>query len=92
MRRSPRITASVALAALVPIRSPRGSPPTTSCATDHRIDADASFLTNGAVIGIPTGLLIARFHPDPTATGEYRVEWRINRGNAATMFVTVEST
>lgn len=44
---------------------------------------------DGVVLGIPTGLLIAQFHPDLTTPGDYTIRWRLNNGNEQHMFVTV---
>ena len=59
-------------------------------ASDYSIDADASVLVNGAVLGIPTGLLTAQFNPDPDTAGDYVISWRLNNGNEQSMFVTVD--
>ena len=58
-------------------------------ATDYWIDATASVAANGAVLGVPTGLLTAQFHPDPAAAGDYTIRWSVNNGNTQPMFVTV---
>jgi hypothetical protein len=58
-------------------------------ASGYWIDADASIPANGAVLGIPTGLLIAQFHPDPDVAGDYVITWRINNGNSQPMYLTV---
>lgn len=68
----------------VRIFAPRG-------ARDYSIDADESVLVNGAVLGIPTGLLTAQFHPDPDVPGIYDIRWRLKRGNVQWMSVEVES-
>ena len=67
----------------VGIRAPKG-------ASGFSIDATASVLVNGAVLGIPTGLLLAQFHPDPDTPGDYEITWKLRRGNRQHMFVTVE--
>ena len=59
-------------------------------AGEYSIEANASIAANGAVLGIPTGLLTAQFHPDPDATGDYTIRWRINNGNEQSMFLTVD--
>lgn len=61
-------------------------------ASGYTIDANASVLANGAVLGIPTGLLTAQFHPDPGVAGDYVITWRLWKGNAQDMFVTVAET
>lgn len=66
----------------VRIRAPKG-------ASGYSIDATASEAVNGAVLGIPTGLMIAQFHPDPGTPGDYEITWRMRRGNHQHMFVTV---
>lgn len=66
----------------VRIRAPKG-------AASYWIDADASVEVNGAVLGIPTGLLLAQFHPD--TPGDYEIIWRMRRGNDQHMFVTATS-
>ena len=58
-------------------------------ASDYSIDANTSVLVNGAVLGIPTGLLTAQFNPDPDTAGEYVISWRLNNGNEQSMFITV---
>ena len=58
-------------------------------ATDYSIDATASVPANGAVLGIPTGLLKAQFNPDPDVPGDYAIRWRLNNGNEQWMFLTV---
>lgn len=58
-------------------------------ASGYWIEADASVPANGAVLGIPTGLLIAQFHPDPDVNGDYVISWRINNGNSQPMYLTV---
>jgi hypothetical protein len=59
-------------------------------ASDYSIDANASVLVNGAVLGIPTGLLNAAFNPDPDTPGDYVISWRLNNGNEQLMFLTVD--
>jgi hypothetical protein len=58
-------------------------------ATDYSIDATASVLVNGAVLGIETGLLEAQFNPDADVPGDYAIRWRLNNGNEQWMFLTV---
>ncbi len=60
-------------------------------ATAYWIDANSSVPANGAVLGVPTGLLTAHFHPDPDVAGDYTIRWSVNNGNTQPMFVTVES-
>lgn len=67
----------------VRIRAPKG-------ASGYSIDAAASVPVDGAVLGIPTGLLLAQFHHDPDTPGDYEITWRLRRGNHQHMFVTVE--
>ncbi len=67
----------------VRIRAPEG-------ASGYSIDAAASVPVDGAVLGIPTGLLLAQFHPDPDTPGDDEITWRLRRGNHQHMFVTVE--
>jgi hypothetical protein len=58
-------------------------------ATDYSIDATASVPANGAVLGIPTGLLKAQFNHDPDVPGDYAIRWRLNNGNEQSMYLTV---
>jgi hypothetical protein len=67
----------------VRIRAPKG-------ASGYSIEATASVPVDAAVLGIPTGLLLAEFHPDPDTPGDYEITWRLRRGNHQHMFVTVE--
>ena len=57
----------------------------------YSIDAAPSILVDGAVLGIPTGLMTAQFHPDPDTPGDYEITWRLRGGNEQHMFVTVEA-
>jgi hypothetical protein len=58
-------------------------------AADYSIDATASVPANGAVLGIPTGLLKAQFNHDPDVPGDYAIGWRLNNGNEQSMYLTV---
>lgn len=59
-------------------------------ATRYKIDADESVLANAVVLGVPTGLLTARFHPDPDVHGTYHIRWKLNGGGERWMEITVE--
>ena len=39
--------------------------------------------------GVPVGLLLVQFQPDPDTTGDYAIEISMNNGNAQTLFVSV---
>ena len=41
------------------------------------------------VTGVPVGLLLVRFQPDPDVVGDYTIVVSMNNGNAQTMFVSV---
>jgi hypothetical protein len=49
-----------------------------------------SIEVNAAVSGVPTGVLVVQFNPDPDATGDYEIMLKLNGGNTETLFVTVE--
>jgi len=42
-----------------------------------------------AVTGLPTGLLLVEFTPDPAVAGNYTLSFRLNNGNTQDLFVTV---
>lgn len=67
---------------VVRIRAPKG-------ANGFFIDADDSIAATGAVLGIPTGLMIAQFHPDTDTPGFYGISWKLKRGNKIWQFVKV---
>lgn len=60
-------------------------------ARDYSIEANASVPANAAVLGVPTGLLTAQFHPDPDVKGTYEIRWRLRQGNQQWMSVEVVS-
>lgn len=69
----------------VRIRAPHGAEAHTLTTTGPSVETPA-FVT-----GIPTGLLLTEFTPDPAVTGEYSVTFRMNGGNAQTMHYHVTS-
>ncbi len=41
------------------------------------------------ITGVPTGLLLVQFTPDPAVAGNYTLSFRLNNGNTQELFVTV---
>jgi hypothetical protein len=65
------------------IQAPKG-------ARDHTIESTGpSVETPAFFTGVPTGLWLTQFTPDPNVAGEYRVTISINGGNEQTMHYTV---
>jgi hypothetical protein len=68
----------------VRIRGPKG-------AADFSVKtAGASVETNAFVTGVPVGLLLTDFCPDPDVPGDYTIEYSLNGGNTETLFITVK--
>jgi len=59
-------------------------------ATDYNLStAGPSTEVNTVVTGIPTGLLLIEFNPDPLVAGNYALVFQINNGNTQNLFVNV---
>jgi len=66
------------------IDAPRG-------AKDYELTTEGpSTEVTAFVTGVPVGLLLVKFSPDPDVTGDYVIRLRLNNGNEERLFVTVE--